>query len=432
MGENIHDVDVLIVGGGISGLVAAYELNVLNIGTRILEATNRLGGRCGGDLDVWGVEAGAEFIHGENAITWQYLDMFGIGASPFPESPFNFRKYDPDSPQLGVIVDWICEKCEAENSLSSGSLQQFIDALVPSEDEKLPFTLAEFAACWDIAKAYASERIERIEGCSLEDLPHASYVEQSLLSSTATRNFRIDSGYRDLVGNLAKKSEVEFNFEVSAIRDKGTIVAVESLSGQILTARRVVVTTPFEQLTSGKILFEPGLPKEKLDAMARIPLGIATKVTAGLKLSNALGFEMLHTLGLIPTWFNLGFDADTRIATVLGFCGGSHASRLNEMSESDAKLAIVAELCTYVEGLDLTMIQDQVVIHRWDNAPYIHGAYSYPKCDGVSAALRVSRPEGKIHFAGEATSFNGNIGTVHGAIESGLRVFREIEKSLKP
>ena len=78
------------------------------------------------------------------------------------------------------------------------------------------------------------------------------------------------------------------------------------------------------------------------------------------------------------------------------------------------------------------MIQDQVVIHRWDNAPYIHGAYSYPKCDGVSAALRVSRPEGKIHFAGEATSFNGNIGTVHGAIESGLRVFREIEKSLKP
>jgi monoamine oxidase len=33
-----------------------------------------------------------------------------------------------------------------------------------------------------------------------------------------------------------------------------------------------------------------------------------------------------------------------------------------------------------------------------------------------------------MHFAGEATDFEGACGTVHGAIESGLRAAREIPR----
>jgi monoamine oxidase len=42
-----NDFDVIVVGGGLSGMTAAYELNKFqaNISLLVLEAQNRLGGR---------------------------------------------------------------------------------------------------------------------------------------------------------------------------------------------------------------------------------------------------------------------------------------------------------------------------------------------------------------------------------------------------
>lgn len=44
----------------------------------------------------------------------------------------------------------------------------------------------------------------------------------------------------------------------------------------------------------------------------------------------------------------------------------------------------------------------------------------------MRAQRDLARPVGPLHFAGEASHFLGACGTVHGALETGVRAAREI------
>ena len=60
---NDHIVDVLIVGGGIAGLAAAYELQQLGRRVRLLEAADRLGGVIRTErVDDWTIDAGPDAL----------------------------------------------------------------------------------------------------------------------------------------------------------------------------------------------------------------------------------------------------------------------------------------------------------------------------------------------------------------------------------
>jgi monoamine oxidase len=64
--------------------------------------------------------------------------------------------------------------------------------------------------------------------------------------------------------------------------------------------------------------------------------------------------------------------------------------------------------------------------HDWSADPFSRGAYSYLRVGGAGAPRALARPvAGTLFFAGEATSTD-EIGTVSGAIASGLRAAREV------
>ena len=65
-------------------------------------------------------------------------------------------------------------------------------------------------------------------------------------------------------------------------------------------------------------------------------------------------------------------------------------------------------------------------LHNWHDDPFTRGAYAYVPVNGLEFQEALYRPvDNKLFFAGEATSI-GHIGTVHGAIQSGQRVARDI------
>ena len=77
------DFDVAVIGAGAAGLSAAAELASAGCSVALLEARDRLGGR------IWTqcvpglaapVELGAEFIHGQAAVTTELLRAAGIAA----------------------------------------------------------------------------------------------------------------------------------------------------------------------------------------------------------------------------------------------------------------------------------------------------------------------------------------------------------------
>ncbi|VEP11943.1 hypothetical protein H1P_1270018 [Hyella patelloides LEGE 07179] len=71
---------VIVIGAVAAGLAAARLLQDAGYEVLILEARDRLGGRINTDLSFTShpVELGAEFIHGENVITWDWVKRYKL------------------------------------------------------------------------------------------------------------------------------------------------------------------------------------------------------------------------------------------------------------------------------------------------------------------------------------------------------------------
>ncbi|MFN2644218.1 MAG: FAD-dependent oxidoreductase, partial [Burkholderiales bacterium] len=78
------DPEFVVIGAGAAGLAAADELTRAGRSVLVLEARERVGGRCWtrriSGLDI-PVELGAEFIHGEAKVTHSFLERAGLGST---------------------------------------------------------------------------------------------------------------------------------------------------------------------------------------------------------------------------------------------------------------------------------------------------------------------------------------------------------------
>ena len=69
--------------------------------------------------------------------------------------------------------------------------------------------------------------------------------------------------------------------------------------------------------------------------------------------------------------------------------------------------------------------------HNWSNDPFTRMAYSYVPVDQLETPRQLAEPvDNTLFFAGEATSLEAQNGTVHGALNSGLRAANEVARSL--
>ena len=94
MSERDVDCDVVIIGAGAAGLIAARELSRAGKGVRVLEARDRVGGRMREIEDprsLAPIELGAEFVHGRPEITYDLLREIGVAVVDNGEATFTAR-----------------------------------------------------------------------------------------------------------------------------------------------------------------------------------------------------------------------------------------------------------------------------------------------------------------------------------------------------
>ena len=69
--------------------------------------------------------------------------------------------------------------------------------------------------------------------------------------------------------------------------------------------------------------------------------------------------------------------------------------------------------------------------HDWQRDPYARGAYAYVKTGGSRARKALAAPlKETLYFAGEASDYEGEAGTVAGALHSGMRAARQMLEAL--
>jgi monoamine oxidase len=187
------------------------------------------------------------------------------------------------------------------------------------------------------------------------------------------------------------------------------------------------------------VQFIPDLPAAKQAGIHGVEMGDVVRIVLRFrerfweKLSTS-GGESFEDLGFIhypeaplPTWWSL---LHIRAPILVGWSGGANAELLLDAQLSaDELLNKALKSLQIIFGLTESRLRQLLVsshLHDWKSDPFARGAYAYLPVDGLKAQQILAQPVNNVlFFAGEATSV-GHIGTVHGAIDSGIRAAQEI------
>lgn len=401
---------IIIIGAGMAGLAAAERLRSAGRNPLVLEASDRIGGRVRSDRSDGVVELGAEFVHGKRAATWEILERHGLKTRPYEVDETHPRRFayggalQPATWALAEQIEAFVERGEQ----------------YAGPDISLSEWFAQLAPAGDPAATLARDRIARIEAAPPDDVSALAIARERQLNTAGWDNFRIPGGYDTVATALAQGTRIRLRAPVVGVSWSSAGAVVTLASGESLPAGAVIVTASLGVLKRGLIAFDPILPRRKRDAIYRLRMGPASKLILWFRRAFWPPFSFLGADRQLPSWWRAA-----EATALVGFAGGPDALRLGELGERAAIDVALAEL----SALFGPAARDEFLrgaLMDWPAEPWILGGYSYTPVGAGSAREELAEPLATLFFAGEATSINGHVGTVHGAIESGWRAAAEV------
>lgn len=414
--------DAIVIGAGAAGLAAARELHDAGLAVTVLEARDRPGGRAWTSFDVapYPVELGAEFVHGENVVTWRYIEQFGLHTTD-QMSVFNILGHDGTQlvphgefvRSTPMVMAWnthrAAQAAGAGESLLD-AMRQWCDAnrVSPKDDD------------WRIWSNFCGQYY----AADPHEIGAPEFGEPTFDGDGVRLQFRISEGYSTLFGRLAAGLDVRYGEPARRIAWSGEGVAVETTAG-VHEGRVAVVTLPLAILQAGDIAFDPPLPRANVAAIAGIGAGANAKVV--LRFDERFWPEDM-TLLLSPfdtqLWWRPGRMRADEAPVITAFFGGSAVERMRALG-MDVVSAAVRDLERIFGVAAERMLQVGRFVD-WPADPWAKMSYSYIPPGGAGLRSVLAAPvEQALFFAGEATN-PVRPSTVHGALESGLRAAAEV------
>ena len=410
------ELDAVVVGAGAAGIAAARRLAAAGRRFALVEATDRVGGRCITDTAIFDVpfDRGAHWIHTPDLNPLAKLaPQTGLDIYPAPRG--QRVRIGRRNAREGEMEDFLADLVRANRMIADAARGK---TDVPC-DQALPKDLGVWRPCIDFVLGPF--------GCG-KDLDQVSAID---FSKSAERD--VDAfcrqGYGALLAKLAAGLPLQLSTPVTRIDWSGRRIEVRTSKGE-LDARSVIVTASTGVLAANKIKFDPELPRRQLDAITKLSLGSYDHVAIQFS-GNPLGLDKDDLV------FEQASDPKTAalLANVSGttLClvevGGSFGASL-----SDAGPAAMVDFAVgWLAGLYGSEIKQAVRrshATQWNKEPWALGAFSAAVPGGQFARRTLmDSMRDRVWFAGEA-AHETLWGTVAGAWESGERAAEAVLKKL--
>jgi monoamine oxidase len=442
------EIDVAVVGAGLSGLVCAYRLQRAGVDVVVLEAKGRVGGRLLTSVSRTGVpvDSGGSWVGPRQPAVLGLLDELGIGlVEQFADGRSllriggRIRTYVGDVPRLpphqlidlGVAL-WGLDRLATRLGsppwpdtlaarLDATTLRAWMRRRVRTVAARLVIEAAT-AACF---------------GCRPEELSLLAFAAHvhgngGLADLIGVRDGalanRIAGGAAALPQELMRRlgGRVRLNWPVTGIRQAADCVTVTG--GGDLRARRVVVAT--DPATSRGIDHAPQLPVERTELQNRWQMGSGSKTHVIYQRpwwrDRGLSGAALSDSGSVRLTFDVS-PPDTGVGVLLTFLGmpaTDDPALLHPDSATERRQRVLTDLATLF-GPDAADPVDYVE-HDWAHEPWQSGCVPRVPAGVMRAGQPwLTRPAGRLHWAGAESS---HLGEAHmdGAVRAGERAAAEV------
>ena len=384
---------VIVVGAGVAGLVAAKRLSDRGLDVLVLEARERVGGR------IWShrmpngevVELGGEWISTSQGAVIGLANELGLGLI---DTGMDFISRDPiggppiapvEHERLARLLHYRMAKI-GPAGLSSMSAEEVLDSL------------GETGPAMSILRS----RLQGTAGAPLESIAAAEIGEEFGIGDQGSY-VRVDGGNDRLAIALTPDLDVRLGIEVTSVRQTSQSVAVGTAHGDF-TALALLLAVPLGVLK--RFRFEPELPDKVASVIRTMRMGVGLKVAIGTAEPPPM-FRRQDTD--IPAWYwtALGSFGSVRRA-VTGFAG-------SEQGVVQLRQDVLSRLGAAAPDV---VFEGAPVVADWGVDPLAGGCYSLIGPGQRSMLEAWSKPLGRVFLAGEHV--NGT-GTIDGAIRSGER-----------
>ncbi|PEQ12605.1 hypothetical protein B2G71_09835 [Novosphingobium sp. PC22D] len=448
MARSMPEVDVLVIGAGLSGLYAASLLESVGSQVMVIEGRNRVGGRVLSLDDVNGSpEAGANSMLSAYGRALDLAHRFELPlingverpkASPAvlhiggrtmtlaewkdaPSNPFagDRRAVPPaalcwmETGKFNPITtsDGWCDPANAELDIS---MQQFLS--------ERGFSPAEIRLAHDVNPAYG----EHASGVSLLNwLFVANFFKAQQAAGGA--EWSVLGGNSRLPEALANslQNEIVFRKKVVAIKTSSAGAEVHCADGTRITAGHVICSIPLA--TMANVAFDPPLPPLQAKAVAEVPHMKITQthfeVTEPFWEADGIAPDMWTDTDLGVLSSIRGGEDPKQITSLTAWARGTTAERVDALDEEAAREHVLAELVRLRPAAEGKV--RVAGFKSWQKDEFSLGDWVVWKPgQPTTLAREVGKAHGRIHFCGEHTALVNR--GMEGALDSGERAALEI------
>jgi monoamine oxidase len=447
-------IKIAIVGAGLAGLTAAYQLSKAGYAFRIYEASSRLGGRCYSARDVFADGQVAE--HGGEFFDTGHTEIIALAK------------------ELGLTLDDVLATTPKDtHSIYISAGKPYTLAQATKDWQPLyPVLQAQAKAIGEPNWRHATPTAKKFDAMTITDWI-AAYVPGGasgqlgeLIATAFAEENAADSDEQsalNVIGTLVEDPRDKFNlyytdsdqrFHTRGGNDQiptrlGENLAANIHTGAKLTAirrvpngkirltfdgapeesfDRVIIAIPFAVIREAVDIDHAGFRPMKRQAIANLPIGASVKCQ--LQFTNR-AWTPLGCTGetrLPSKYFQTTWEVTRAQPGTLGiinfFSGGSRARAAGALDNQALAAACLHDFEAVIPGIS-ALWNGRMTNDAWHKNPLSRGSYTFYPPGYQTTLLGIeSEPEGNCFFAGEHTA--PEPGFMNAGVVSGQRAARQL------